>query len=543
MAPPSPTRWQRCRRELRQERRAYGLAALSGGLYALGFCGFDQWYLAWVCMVPVLWALDRPGLPLGLALRLGWVSGMGAHLGCYTWIIYMLRHFAYLPLPLALVGYSLLCLAQSSLFAAWAWATAALRQRCGVALLWAAPVSMVVAEWLYPAIFPSYIANSQYRHPIVLQGVELWGTLGLSFLLLLCSSMLQTVLAALLRRQPLSWRQALGVGLACLACGGNLVYGRVRLHQLDAQLQAAPQRIKVGLVQTNMGIYEKTDNPAEGLRRHRDQSLELEAQGAELIIWPESGYYYGIAEGTREVQREVLGPLRTPLLFGGLRLAQRGPERRLYNTAFLTDQQGSILGSYDKTFLLAFGEYLPLGGVLPFLYQLSPQTSHFSRGEHLQPLQLHDVRYGLLICYEDILPQFVRKVAQQKPDVLVNLTNDAWFGDSYEPRIHLALGLFRAVEHRRYLLRATNTGISSIIAPTGRIVAHSAVFSRANILGDFVPLREDTPYGICGDLIGYGSAALMLVWSLRQRAHRRALLRLGQRLLGRPLRPGQPASL
>ncbi len=527
---PSSRRWHRLRREFLAIPRLYGLAALGGVLYALGFCGFDQWFLAWIALVPTLWALADARVDCRRATALGWLSGFVAHLGCYTWIVHMLRHFAYLPWVLAVPVYLLLCVAQSSLFAVWGAGCWWLHRRRGVPLGLAAAVCMVLAEWLFPAIFPSYIANSQYLQPLVLQGLELWGTLGLSFILVACHGACQALLAHLLRRRRLCRRAAIGVVASFILVGGNVAYGARRLDDYAVLLRQSPRRIKVGLVQANMGIYEKSDNPLEGLERHRQQSLQLEAAGAQVIIWPESAYYFGIETGTPEVKQTVLGSLKTPLIFGGLRIEHGAHGRRLYNSAFLAAGDGRLLGAYDKTVLLAFGEYLPGGDWLPSIYGLSPQTLRLWPGKHLQPLVLDGVRYGVLICYEDILPAFVRRVARQQPDVLVNLTNDAWFGQSIEPRIHLALGAFRAIEHRRFLLRAANTGISSLIEPTGRILTQSGIFAPSNLLGEFVPLQGTTLYTRLGDWVGvlcllFVAAHILLHWRVRRSRRAPALAR------------------
>ncbi|RYF11995.1 MAG: hypothetical protein EOO40_02200, partial [Deltaproteobacteria bacterium] len=260
---------------------AAACAAGSGALYALGFCGFDQHLLAWLCLAPLLVALDRHATTPRQALGLAWLAGLVAHLGVYTWLIYMLRHFAYLPWALSILGYVLLCLAQSVLFAAFGWLYFVGVRAWGAAgWIWA-PVCMVLCEWRVPALFPSYLANSQYRTLQVIQGCELWGVLGLTFLLTLCSAVAAGVVAQLRRRAPWRWQPV--AALALLVCG-NAAFGSWRLRSLQAE-QDAPdgKQVRVGLVQTNMGIYEKQDNPAEGLARHRQQSVELEAQGAQLI--------------------------------------------------------------------------------------------------------------------------------------------------------------------------------------------------------------------------------------------------------------------
>jgi apolipoprotein N-acyltransferase len=362
------------------------------------------------------------------------------------------------------------------------------------------------------ALFPSYLGNSQYQRIVLIQACELWGVLGLSFAIVLVNSAAHRVLAWALSRGPFP---AVGVGVTTAMLAGMLTFGFYTVGRLDETVARTEQSLTVGLVQTNMGIYEKTQHPEEGLRRHRDQSLEAEAAGAELIIWPESGYYYALSPSMQNVKREVLGRLRTPLLFGGMRV-QPGPlGEELYNSAFLTDGEGTLRASYDKTHLLAFGEYLPGGELLPWMYGLSPQTSHFYRGKHVRPMPFRGMRLGVLICYEDILPQFVRHVMDEHPDILINITNDAWFGQSNEPRIHLALATFRAIEQRRFLVRATNTGISAIVDPAGRILHETPVFARANLIGTVKPMYGLTAYQQLGDWPAYGSAALALGALLR----------------------------
>jgi apolipoprotein N-acyltransferase len=162
--------------------------------------------------------------------------------------------------------------------------------------------------------------------------------------------------------------------------------------------------------------------------------------------------------------------------------------------------------------LLAFGEYLPFGDWFPWLYDLSPNTSKFNRGVHTRPFEYDGVKYGILICYEDILPGFVRKVMQSQPDVLVNITNDAWFGASREPLIHLAMAIFRSIEHRRFMARSTNTGISAFVDPAGRILDETPVFARANTMHEVAALQGATIYSRVGDLLGWLCLALVLYW-------------------------------
>jgi apolipoprotein N-acyltransferase len=506
------------------------LAVASGVLYFVGFCGFDQFYLAWVCLIPVLWALDDETLSVGEALLVAWVFGLITHLGGYTWITGMLRDFGHLPIPLAVLGYFLLCLGQGSLLAVWGLALNRVTTRLGMPLVWAAPVLMVLAERFWPALFPSYLSNSQYRQIVFIQSLDLWGPLGLTFILTLASAVIYQTLAWRLRARHspprFGWLLLIALVIA------NVAYGVGSMANIDDTVSLADERLSVGLVQVNMGIYEKNENPAEGLRRHREQSREVAAQGADLVVWPESGYSVGIPTDVGNVKQWVMGALDVPLLFGGIRVEGTGRDRRIYNTAFLADRDGDLLGTYDKTYLLAFGEYLPFGEWFPSLYDMAlfRHTTHFYHGTHTRPLVLDGIRIGVLICYEDILPRFVNRVMEHEPHVLVNLTNDAWFGRSREPLIHLALAVFRAVEQRRFLVRATNTGISAFVDPAGRIVKQTPIFARANLLEEVTPLSVRTPYARFGDWVAVIAALVLLGWlqrPLRQLARRVFLAKVG----------------
>jgi apolipoprotein N-acyltransferase len=175
-----------------------------------------------------------------------------------------------------------------------------------------------------------------------------------------------------------------------------------------------------------------------------------------------------------------------------------------YNSALLLDGDGRILGLHDKAFLLMFGEYLPFGETFPELYALSPETSRFQFGTRTEPMELvtkngTSVRMGMLICYEDLVPSYAKKVAAHNPNVFINLTNDAWFGKTAEPEHHLNLALIRTVEYRRWLLRSTNTGISVFIDAVGRRVAETSLDGAETLLRAVPLLENRTVYARFGD--------------------------------------------
>ena len=172
-----------------------------------------------------------------------------------------------------------------------------------------------------------------------------------------------------------------------------------------------------------------------------------------------------------------------------------------YNSAILVDSDGSVAGIYDKQFLLMFGEYIPFGDRFPVLYDWVPEAGRFTPGGDPEPLTWDGHRLGVLICYEDILPEYTRKAASRGVDILLNLTNDAWFGKTAEPAQHFALATLRAVEHRRWLVRSTSTGISGAVDPVGREVVRTGLYEAETFVVEVTLGGGETVYQTVGPLL------------------------------------------
>jgi len=218
-----------------------------------------------------------------------------------------------------------------------------------------------------------------------------------------------------------------------------------------------------------------------------------------------------IAKRTSDWNTPVRG-YNTPTLLGLLSYSVTEPGvwplsdksyRKSYNTAMLLDKEGRVMGSYDKTFLLAFGEFLPFGDIYPQLYEWIPQANHFYPGTSVDSFAFKGHQLGVMICYEDILPGFARKLAGKDPNVFINVTNDAWFGKTSEPYLHLALSIFRSVEHRLWLVRSTNTGVSAFVDAVGRIVAKTSIEEPEILVHDVPVLYTTTFYRKYGELFTY----------------------------------------
>jgi apolipoprotein N-acyltransferase len=459
-----------------------GACVLAGCMWFLACADFDIWPLAWLAMVPALWALR--GTRPRKAFLLAGLAGLVANAGGFYWIVGLLERFGNLPTVAAVPLYLLLCAYQALVFAFWGMFLRMVQRRHPLGAVWVGAVLMVALELVVPFVFPWYLAITQAWVVPVIQIAELTGPLGVTFLLLMFNGVVYDMGKAWMQGKALPWKTAAIPAAAVLA--GTLVFGQIRIHQVSAARQKAP-RIKIGVVQGNVGIDVKGQPGFQRrqLQLHRELSRQLVDRGAALIVWPESSYPYPLSrELTHDAQLKpaalrVLQGFSGPIVFGAVTVDWKMGERepaRVYNTAICLDEAGKHVGKYDKIFLLIFGEYIPFYESLDFMKQFFQRhrMSNFQRGEKLTtfPLSHRGERYKMapLICYEDILPGLTRKMAAFEPNLFVNITNDAWFGETSEPYQHLALAVYRSVEHRLAMVRAVNTGVSAIIDPTGRVV-------------------------------------------------------------------------
>lgn len=478
-------------------------AIACGLLYFLAFAGVDIWPLSFVAFVPLIIAVE--GQSPKLALWLGVLAGGTMNLAGFYWLVGMLKTFSGFPTILCLFFAAIVCAYQGGRIGLMTW-LAARAQRRG----WPrAPVMLfafAASELLYPLLFPWYFAATVHNIPLLTQSADLGGPILVGVMLLGINLVIAEFAIAKMKSEAVNTNVVRG-GLAGLALA--VCYGAFRIHGVDAVCAAAEQ-VRVGIVQGNMGLMQKREDPSEGLRRHQKLTADLKARGVDFVVWSESSVTFSVPEKSASnfMHDNVAGRAGIPLVFGAV-LYRRDPDRtRFFNTALSTDDRGRMTARYDKHYLLAFGEYLPLGDTFPILYQWSPNSGKFSSGDNLDPLLVQTAsgthKVTVLVCYEDILPGFTRSaVNAADPELLVNMTNDAWFGDTLEPWQHLALAQFRAIEHRRYLVRGTNSGVSAVVDPVGRMIATSHPFQSEALDMSVRWLRSKTLYEITGDFPWY----------------------------------------
>jgi apolipoprotein N-acyltransferase len=498
-------------------RIAYPLSFLSGLLYWLAFPGIDIWPLSFVALVPLFVALAGQRPKQGWWL--GWTAGFGMTITGFYWLSYTLKVFSGFPMPLCWLFQAILCGYQAGRIGLFGWLATRGEQR-GWSRGLTLSLGFAASELLFPLLFPWFYAATVHQVPPLVQLAELGGPIAVSLVLLAFNYALSELVLARLQRRAPNKRALLAAGAPILAA----VYGFIRIPMVDAR-SAAADKVEVGLVQANMSLMGKRKNKREGLDRHLRLTKELKQQAPlDLVVWSETSVMSAVLETDAEqaLRQQFTRSLGVPALFGSVlvRPVEDAREYVLFNSALLTDKKGALLGRLDKQYLLAFGEYLPFGETFPILYEWSPHTGHFKAGdEHVKPLRLGDHEIAVVICYEDVLPSFVnRLVAHGEPELLANLTNDAWFGDSTEPWIHLALAKFRAVEQRKFFVRSTNSGVSAFIDPVGRVISNTETFEEAAQHATLRWLKGKTPYTLWGDAPWWLASAASVLFAFRRRS-------------------------
>lgn len=488
---------------------ACAAAAAGGVLYCLGYVGYGVWPCLFVFLTPLWWALEAPGARRRAvtAAAVGVVFGLTAYAGGFFWLWYLVDAF----LDGDRVGGACFWLLYGIWFAlgfgAYAVTVRALRRR-GWPLAVAAIPPLVVLEWRQLQVFPLYAGGGLISVPLLAQSADLGGPLLLTALLGITNVAVFETFAWWRGRRPrplATWTVALAVALCVL------VYGARRITTIEAATRDAPT-LEVGLVQANLNPAEKNAYSLLTHTRHLEQTRALLAAGnLDLVIWPETAYVRGLRRPLPVSGRPVRAELAVPLLFGANSVVEKDGHLLKSNSAFLVDADGSIHDGYDKNLLIPFAEYLPLAELLPWTRAWFPHVEQFGAADEVPVLHLGPWRIATPICYEAIHPEFVRRMASAvHPHLLVTLANDAWFGDSQEPWIHLALARLRAIEHRRFLIRATNSGVSAIVDPAGRIVARTGLLTQETLRGVVSPLEGETVYARVGDWPGWLAAAVVV---------------------------------
>jgi len=507
------------------------MAALSGLLLTAAFPKADLPALAWTAFVPLFWALRDAG-PRE-AFRRGMVFGIAHHLSLLYWLIPTMTIYGHLPLPLAVGILFLFAAVLSLVFTAPCIGVLALAGPTPARLLIAFPVLWTASEFLRSFLFTGFpwglLGYSQYRHLPLIQIADILGVYGISAVVALAAAALFLAVAACAgwrwQGRPVSRRLAAGgAAAAILLAAAAWGYGTLRIEQVDRMAATAPA-LKTAVVQGNIEQSEKWDPAfqAATIEKYLRLSLATRPQAPELIVWPESAApFYFLAEGppTRAVMQGVAAA-GTNFLIGAPSFELKGQKADYFNSAYLV-APGEILGKYDKAHLVPFGEYTPFKEYLPFLGKIVEHVGDFKAGPEGHTLALGGRRLGIQICYEVIFPALAAAQVRNGAALLITITNDAWYGQTAGPYQHFTLAAMRAVENRRSLVRAANTGISGFVDPVGRVFDATPLEVEAAIVRPLPLMQAESVYTRHGDVFGWACLGLALAAVVHGRRGRRA---------------------
>jgi len=474
-----------------------GLAVLSGVLDALGYIGFGFYPLTWIAKVPVLIAVKDSSVKQ--SFWLGLLYGVVAHLGGYYWLAETLADFGGLSLVVSMALLLLIAAFFALLFALLLGLVQRARCTLGIAPVWTLMVAYPALEFIFPNALPYNIGASQYRFTAITQIVEVTGLLGLTALIgMVNGAFYELVEARWERRRPVLLRWFVPVVGFLLVLG----YGMIRVGQVDASIKSA-RHLTVGLIQTNHSARDQSVSRREVVERHREMTMDLikANPGMDFVVWPETVLITSISELEPFGRRLEIG---RPLVTGAF---VRGDGERFFNSMITISAEGNLVGRFDKRRLIPFSETIPLVGTFPQLERFHLRGKVIQQGMDYLNLRVAGVSALPMICYEDIVPGFVREMWHRAgpAEILINVSNDSWFGDSHEPIIHLALASFRSIETRRSLIRATSTGISAFVDPVGRIVSRTGQWQSETLVGHVALVEAETftIYLRYGDMLGW----------------------------------------
>lgn len=472
---------------------------LTSLFYVFSFPCFNQSYLAWVCLVPFIFAVDKEK-KLGVLVRNAFLCGWAVYLvGMYwlsnvTWVGYVTLS-AYLSLYM--VFFAIMRFYNKDNYI--------------VPFLW------VVLEFVRGNLcggMPWHLLGaSQSGYYELIQIASVTGVYGVSFLVVF----INTSIVASIKQKRL---YPLIISVVVLVV--IHIYGISCLNENKVE----GENITIAVVQPNLLLEEKWDPNCEKKIVERLEKLTKDAMPADIVLWPETTVQM-FSKNKRLKNRieELSRDLQCAIIVGSQGEAVSPLGKSYYNSAFFITPEDGLNNEYRKLHLVPFGEYVPLEKYFPFLRYATPIEDEFRPGSEFTifDYKTKNLKIASIICFEDTFPGLVRKFVLNGASLLVNLTNDTWFGYSPEPYQHAALSIFRAVENGVYLARSTNTGLSCLVDPYGRIKEivqdqrGEVLYIEGYFRSEIVANKGNTFYTTYGNIfIWIISVALLLMISLRR---------------------------
>ena len=468
---------------------AYWLPFLSGILLIIIQPPLSLSPIAFVALMPLLSSINKDDLRLSFFS--GYLTGVVSYLGLIYWVIIAMNRYGGIDIFLSALILILFVLYLSCYTGVFALACAWLEKRFSIPVYFSSPLVWVLMEYARGSTvygFPwSFLAHSQHGFLSFIQVASITGTYFISFLIVAANA----VFFSLWRRKKIS---LIYISVVAILFTATFIYGFVSL----AERNEIPQK-KVAIIQGNIRQDVKWDETFKIMTiKKYIQMTQQSGKTADLIVWPETAmpFIFDQEIHANKYVKALPADMNATILFGTI---SKDKSNRFRNSAYAVGKTGDTIGVYNKAHLVPFGEYTPLLTYLPFLEKLTAAGGDFVPGEGHKPITADIGKIGVLICYEGAFPYITIDTVRAGAQVLVNLTNDAWYDRTSAPFQHFAFYIFRAIETDRYVLRAANTGISAIVDPKGRIDAKTSIFTEEILKGLFAMKNTKTFYVRYGD--------------------------------------------
>lgn len=493
--------------------RQYGPSLLTGLLLALSFPDYSFFIFAWVGLVPLL--ISAYSSAPKQAFLKGFTAGLLFFTTTIYWIYHSIYNYGHLPLVVSLILVLILCAYLALYIGAFAAIYSYCMRKTDLPAVFIAPVFWTALEFLRSYAITGFpwasLGYSQHPFLYFIQIADITGIYGVSFILVAINGAI-TDLVIMEKRKVEKPLYSLiptitGLSLLCVSLIAVFVYGFYRLHQSRPHTD-----VRVAVVQGNIEQDAKWSPEYQNavISIYKDLSKQASAHAPSMIIWPESAlpfafdYDKKLSDDLVAFQKE----LGAYLLTGSIMVKKPDPEKGISapassNSAILLDRDGKLSYVYDKIHLVPFGEYVPLRGLLFFVDKLAYGIGDYIPGDTYLKAATPFGKFGTMICYEIVFPGMVRKFFTKGGDFIVTITNDAWFGRTKGPHQHFSMAVFRAIENRKPVIRAANTGISGLIDSNGKIGRTSGLFERRYMILDAKTDNTMTFYTKFGDIFCY----------------------------------------
>jgi len=483
------------------------LSAVGGVLFALSLPKADFFVTAWVCFVPLLFALEDQ--PPQRSFFMGLVFGLFAYTGVFYWTYMPMSYYGGISSILSILLMLLLASYLSIYTSLFAYMISWSKIRFSLPLFVTVPVAFTVLEFFRAYLltgFPWwYLGHSQLPWLSFMQILDITGVYGVTFVIAAVNAALFLILKRIigtLKTFPL--RETI---IATAIVAAVFTYGLFALHR-EERIYESLSPITVALIQGSIpqNLKWKPAYQDETVSIYEDLTITSLEYDPDIIVWPETATPFFFQDSDRFTPRiiRLASENNVYLFFGSPAYEIRENDRIAYfNRAYMLSPEGNMLGYYDKRHLVPFGEYVPMKKLLFFVDKLTESVGETQPGEITDPMETEFGAIGTLICYEAIFPEISRMFARKGAAILINITNDAWYGTTSAPYQHFSLAQMRAIETRLPLIRVANTGISAVVHPTGEAEMITPLFRRTIAIAFIRPCPRTTFYTRFGDVFAW----------------------------------------